>query len=108
MTPWTSADRGAQSHTAGVSHHQPMTRTALGWVNNIFKGLHLKLEMILPVLNITSRSNWSVGCHNPTGDIPVTGIKDFTVYAIRGGPTAIVMLHHCLCRRAGLPGGVCM
>lgn len=41
--PWTDADRGAQPHTVGVSHHQPITASALGLASSVLKGRHLKL-----------------------------------------------------------------
>lgn len=67
-------------------------------------------EIILPVLKIIPRSNGAVGCHNQrekilTAEVDL-GIKDFMVHSIHGGPTAVVMVHCHVFRRAGLVSGV--
>lgn len=67
-------------------------------------------EIILPVLKCLPGSNRAVGCHSQREKILTAGglfgIKDFVVYSFHGGPTAVVVGHRHLSRRAGLASGV--
>lgn len=58
MAPRSGAGRGAQPCSAGVSHHQPITDTALGQANSVLEGHHWKLSYLFLKLHPGAAGQW--------------------------------------------------